>query len=66
MELPTSLYVAAGAIVISNLSLIWAVGRFIFKAGKFVANTEAGIQDAKETAVRAHKRLDEHERVHHV
>jgi outer membrane murein-binding lipoprotein Lpp len=31
---------------------------YIFKGGMFVAETKSGIKDAKDAAVRAHKRID--------
>ena len=64
-EIPVGLYYLIGVMVISNLGTIGALISFIFKAGKFVANTEKGIENAHDTAVRAHKRLDRHEELHH-
>ena len=58
MEIPTSVYALIGFLIFSNFSTLGALIVFIFKVGKFVANTEYGIKDARDTAVRAHKRLD--------
>ncbi len=58
LQIPTGVYVAAGAIVIANIGTILTILVFIFKGGMFVAETRAGIKDAKSTAVRAHKRID--------
>lgn len=57
-QLPTSFYIAVGFLVIANLGTIGTMLAFIFKAGMFVADTKAGIKESKETAVRAHKRID--------
>ena len=57
--LPSSLFYIIGIMIISNLGALGALIVFIFKCGQFVANTETGISDAKDTAVRAHKRIDE-------
>ena len=56
--IPTSFYVVAGTLIVANISTVLTVLVFIFKGGMFVAETKAGIKDAKETAVRAHKRID--------
>ena len=66
MEIPSIFYYIIGFLMVSNFSVIIAFVTFIFKAGKFVANTENGIVDAKDAAVRAHKRLDKHEELYHV
>ncbi len=57
-EVPPSLYAIVGILVVTNLSTVGALIVFIFKCGVFVANTNAGIKDAKEAAVRAHLRID--------
>lgn len=57
-QLPQEFYIAIGILVLANLSVVLTVLTFIFKAGKFVATTEAGIVSAQETANRAHKRID--------
>lgn len=57
-SLPTNFYVVVGVLVVANLSVLISVITFIFKAGMFVSTTKAGIEDAKSTAVRAHKRID--------
>ena len=58
MELPSSVYLVVGIMVIGNLTVLGTIIAFIFKSGIFVAETKAGIKDSKETAVRAHKRID--------
>jgi hypothetical protein len=58
MEIPTSVYALIGFLIFSNFSTLITLVVFIFKIGKFVANTEHGIEDAKGCAVRAHKRID--------
>lgn len=63
--LPPELYAVVGILVITNLSTVGALIVFIFKCGKFVANTENGISKAQESAVRAHKRVDQHETNYH-
>jgi fructose-specific phosphotransferase system IIC component len=57
-QIPTSVYVIIGTLIIANLGTILTVLTFIFKGGMFVAETRSGIKDAKEAAVRAHKRID--------
>lgn len=61
VEVPTSLYIVVGLLVVGNFGVIISLLTLIFKAGMFVSMTKAGITDAKETAVRAHKRLDKFE-----
>lgn len=56
--LPTGFYITVGILIVTNLSTLVTLLAVIFKAGFFVAETKAGIRDAKETAVRAHKRID--------
>ncbi len=58
-EIPAALYAIVGILVITNLSTVGALIVFIFKCGVFVADTKSGIKDSKETAVRAHKRIDD-------
>lgn len=58
-ELPASVYLVLGILSVGNLGVILSLLTFIFKAGKFVAATEHGISDAKDTAIRAHKRIDD-------
>ncbi len=58
-EIPGSLYAIVGILVVTNLSTVGALIVFIFKCGIFVAETKSGITDAKEKAIRAHKRIDE-------
>jgi len=57
-QIPTAFYVAIGILVLANLGVIISLVTFIFKAGMFVSETRSGIKDAKETSVRAHKRID--------
>jgi hypothetical protein len=57
-ELPPSVYVIVGVLVLSNLSLVIPIITFFFKAGITKATHEMGIKDAKETAIRCHKRVD--------
>lgn len=58
MEIPASLYAIVGILVVTNLSTVGALIVFIFKCGFFVAETKSGIRDAKDTAIRAHLRID--------
>ena len=58
-QIPTSVYVSIGVLVLGNLTVILTLLTFIFKSGMFVAETKVGIKDAKDTAVRAHKRIDD-------
>lgn len=58
VQIPTSVYVLVGTLVVANLGVVFTVLTFIFKGGMFVAETKAGIKDAKDTGVRAHIRID--------
>jgi fructose-specific phosphotransferase system IIC component len=58
MTLPTSFYTLVGTLIVANIGTIIAVFVFIFKAGIFVAETKSGIKDAKDSSIRAHKRID--------
>lgn len=58
LNLSPGVYLAIGTLVVFNIANIISVMVFIFKAGSFVAETKAGIKDAKDAAVRAHKRID--------
>ncbi len=62
-EVPPALYAIVGILVVTNLSTVGALIVFIFKCGMFVADTKAGIQDAKEKGIRAHRRIDVLERI---
>jgi len=57
-EVPQSLYVIVGILVVTNLSTVGALIVFIFKCGMFVAETKSGIKDSKDSAIRAHVRID--------
>lgn len=58
-QIPSSFYITVGVLVLGNLTVILTLLTFIFKGGMFVAETKGGIKDAKDTAVRAHKRIDD-------
>lgn len=62
-QVPSWFWALLGTLILSNIGAIVSLFGFIFKAGRFVANTESGIADAKEAAVRAHKRIDKLEEV---
>lgn len=57
-EMPHSVYLVVGILVVTNLSTVGALIVFIFKCGRFVSDTENGIKYAREMAVRAHVRID--------
>lgn len=57
-QIPTSFYTLLGVAIVGNLSVVVGFITFMFKVGMFVKGTEMGIKDAKETAVRAHQRID--------
>ena len=57
-ELPSSVYVVVGILVVTNLATVGSLIVFIFKCGLFVADTKSGIADAKASSVRAHLRID--------
>lgn len=59
VQVPKEMYSILGILVVANIGTIIAMVGFIFKCGVFVANTNAGIKDAKNSAVRAHKRIDD-------
>jgi hypothetical protein len=58
MEIPAAFYYIVGTLIVANIASVLTVLTFIFKAGMFVADTKAGIKDAKDTGVRAHLRID--------
>lgn len=58
MEMPSWAYTIVGVLILSNLGVIITFITFIFKAGQFVARTDHGIKEAKDAAIRAHKRID--------
>ncbi len=58
-QIPTSVYILVGTLIVANLGVVVTILTFIFKGGMFVSETRAGIKDAKETGVRAHKRIDQ-------
>lgn len=63
-ELPASFYAIIGILVVTNMATLFTLLTVIFKAGFFVAETKTGIKDAKDAAVRAHKRIDKIEGFH--
>ena len=65
-ELPSQFYGAIGVLVASNLAVLGSLVVLIFKGGMFVAETRGNIREAKDTAVRAHVRIDKlEERIDH-
>ena len=56
-QVPSWFWALIGLLILTNLGAVLTVFGFVFKAGKFVANTENGIKDAKDCGVRAHKRI---------
>lgn len=58
MEIPSSVYALIGFLIVSNLTILGSIVVLIFKAGLFVAETKANIKDAKDSSIRAHKRID--------
>lgn len=57
-EIPTGVYITIGIMVLANLSVLVTLATMLFKAGMFVADTKTGIKDAKDCAVRSHRRQD--------
>lgn len=57
-QVPAWFWALIGTLILSNIGAIASLATFIFKAGQFVANTNSGIKDAKDTGVRAHLRID--------
>lgn len=57
-QIPTAFYTLVGTLVLSQFGVLGALIVFIFKSGMFVADTKSGIKNAKDTAVRAHLRID--------
>jgi hypothetical protein len=62
-NIPTSAYLLVGTLVLANLGTIVSILVVFFKGGVFVAETRLGIKDAKDAAVRAHKRIDKIEEI---
>lgn len=65
MEIPNSFYALVGFLLITNFATLGSLVVFIFKVGMFVSETKLGIKDAKDTGVRAHKRIDNLENLTH-
>jgi len=57
-ELPSSVYMVVGILVVTNLATVGSLVVFIFKCGVFVSDTRLGIKDAKDASIRAHRRID--------
>ncbi len=57
-EVLNLVYWLVGLFVVSNFANIIMLMVFIFKAGRFVEKTEAGISGADSKGTRAHKRID--------
>ena len=58
MEIPASFYAVVGVLVVGQFATLITLLTFIFKAGMFVRETQLGVKEAKESAIRAHKRIE--------
>lgn len=57
-EIPHSFYYLIGSLIIANLATIGSMLMVAFRATWWLSKLDSRVSDAKETAVRAHKRID--------
>lgn len=60
-QMPSGVYLVVGILVLGNLGTILAIFRGIWWLSGEMRETKMNIIDAKETAIRAHKRIDKYE-----
>lgn len=58
LEIPSSVYYVAGAIILTNVGTIVSVFYAALKSAWWLSKLDSRVTDAKAMAVRAHKRLD--------
>jgi exo-beta-1,3-glucanase (GH17 family) len=56
--IPTSFYVTVGVIAVANIGTMGALMFAIFRGVWWTAKADSRINDAKDAAVRAHRRID--------
>lgn len=63
LNIPNEVYYVAGVLLVANLGTIVSILFAAFKAVWWASKLDSKVDDAKATAVRAHKRIDtlEHE-----
>lgn len=64
LAIPSELYYVAGVIILTNVGTIVSLLFAAFKAVWWASKLDSRVDDARATAVRAHKRLDAHEQTH--
>ena len=57
-ELPQSFYYIVGFLLVTNLGMLGSFVVVVFKAGMLISEFKHNNKDAKDTAVRAHRRID--------
>lgn len=57
-ELPSSFYYIIGISIVANVGTIGTVLILIFKSSWWLSKLDGRVTDAKDTAIRAHVRLD--------
>lgn len=58
LAIPNEVYYVAGVLLIANLGTIVSILFAAFKAVWWASKLDSKVEDAKATAVRAHKRID--------
>lgn len=58
INIPNEFYYVAGVLVLMNIGTIVSICFAAFKAVWWVSKLESRVDDARATAVRAHKRID--------
>lgn len=58
MELPSSIYYIAGAVILANVGTIATIIFASWRAVWWVSKLDSRVADAKAAAVRAHRRID--------
>lgn len=62
LNIPNEVYYVAGVLLIANLGTIVSIIFAAFKAVWWASKLDSKVDDARATAVRAHKRIDTLER----
>lgn len=58
MEISTSFYYLVGTLIIANIGTIGTMAAVAFKATWWLSKLDSRVGDAKDAAIRAHKRID--------
>lgn len=61
LNIPNEVYYVAGVLLLANLGTIVSIMFAAFKAVWWASKLDSKVDDAKATAIRAHKRIDSFE-----